>query len=225
MSHFLDGFVDENIKIAESGGHPLFEQLSRGGTLLGQKVDGMVSRSAKRGAKARSQAKRGAGLKKVLKKTAETPVPGSIPKAQTMEKKAPPPVPTPAPPPTRTPPPTPMPKLPGTKAIPLNKRAEEEDKDSEKKKDKAGGVLEEVLRAALKGDEDKPVDAEGSTVPMGVDDPSYGGGKGMPFGGKQRAPWTDEHNPTDKPNAQFGSGSGCGKTAAAGAALMAALTR
>jgi hypothetical protein len=96
-------------------------------------------------------------------------------------------------------------------------------KVGEEDKKKAGDILEEVLRAAEKGEEDKPTDAEGTTVPMGVDDPSYGRGKGLAaFGGKQRAPWTDEHNPTDKPNAQFGSGCGVQKQAA-GAALKALL--
>lgn len=46
MSNFLNGFADELTKEAK---HPLFEAVTKGGTLLGRRVKGMVSRSTKKG--------------------------------------------------------------------------------------------------------------------------------------------------------------------------------
>lgn len=43
-SNFLHGFADELIKEAS---HPLFEAVQKGGTLLGQKVKGMITRATK----------------------------------------------------------------------------------------------------------------------------------------------------------------------------------
>lgn len=67
MTHiFLTGFYDELVKTAAP---PLLQTVGKSGTMLGQKVQGAVSRSLKRSEKIGRRAARGAGLKKVIEKT------------------------------------------------------------------------------------------------------------------------------------------------------------
>lgn len=63
---FIHGFYDELTKQAS---HPLFQTVARGGTMLGQKVRGALSRTAEKSKKVTNRAARGAGLKGVVEKT------------------------------------------------------------------------------------------------------------------------------------------------------------
>jgi len=63
---FIHGFFDELTKQAS---HPLFQTVARGNTMLGQKVRGAMTRTAKKSEKAGNRAARGAGLKGVVEKT------------------------------------------------------------------------------------------------------------------------------------------------------------
>lgn len=64
-NNFLEGFVGELAKEA-GGGHPMISGIMRTGTVLGQKVRGMVSKAGQIAQKSLGQAKRGAGLSKSL---------------------------------------------------------------------------------------------------------------------------------------------------------------
>jgi hypothetical protein len=66
MNHFLEGFVDELIK---TSAHPAWEPTKELETVLGLKVKGTETPSEEISRKAQVQARRGAGLKKTLKKT------------------------------------------------------------------------------------------------------------------------------------------------------------
>ena len=59
-SHFLNGFVDE---LTKEAAHPLFTSVKKGGTLLGRKVKGMMSRAVNKGKvkKYRNKSKHGTG--------------------------------------------------------------------------------------------------------------------------------------------------------------------
>jgi hypothetical protein len=63
---FIHGFFDELTKQAS---HPLFQTVARGGTMLGQKVRGALTRTAAKSKKVTNRAARGAGLKSVVEKT------------------------------------------------------------------------------------------------------------------------------------------------------------
>lgn len=63
---FITGFYNELVKQAS---HPLFQTVARGGTMLGQKVRGALSRTAKKSEKISNRAARGAGLKGIVEKT------------------------------------------------------------------------------------------------------------------------------------------------------------
>lgn len=64
---FIHGFCNE---LAKQASHPLFQTVSRGGTMLGQKVQGAIARTMKKSQKINSKAARGAGLKGVVEKKA-----------------------------------------------------------------------------------------------------------------------------------------------------------
>jgi hypothetical protein len=61
-NHFMIGFTDELTLTKEAGpGHPLFASVARGGTMLGRKVRGMMSRKMKTGKRKKYRMKKKAG--------------------------------------------------------------------------------------------------------------------------------------------------------------------
>lgn len=60
-NNFLNGFADELTKTAA---HPLFTSVTKGGTLLGKKVRGMMTRATQASRKPRMKKKAGAALEK-----------------------------------------------------------------------------------------------------------------------------------------------------------------
>ena len=65
MDSFILGFADE---LTKEAGHPAFGAVARGGTLLGRKVQGMMTRALKRG--------RSASHKARMKKQSSAALPG-----------------------------------------------------------------------------------------------------------------------------------------------------
>lgn len=181
--HFLVGFADE-LTLQKEAAHPLFSSITRGGTMLGRKVRGMMTRVSKRSRKPRV---------KNLRKKAEDlqrQVPMKQPNvgkelSKRMVGKPP------AKPAIGTPPPR---KAIGTEpARTMGKMGAAAEK--------AGRTVKNVLEQATPDAEAHRGTDDGSQVlTQGADDPRYGGGMGN-FKGKKAPAFTDKVNPTDLPRA------------------------
>lgn len=200
--HFMQGFHDE---LSKQAGHPLFETVTRGGTLLGQQVRGMMRKAVRRARKLRTKARRGAGLKSKLRlKKKAGDVTQTLPKPPTSNGPMQPPAPRPMPAPGG-PQGQPMPSKP-PKPIPMQKSS-----GAPEASEDAGRVLKEVL------DQAQAPSQKGDQIPMGVTDPDYGAGLGN-FKGRQAPSFTSSTkggkpgNPTENPD-RFGCGFGSRKTA------------
>ncbi len=187
--HFISGFADE--LVTKEAAHPMLASVTRGGTMLGRKVRGMMSRATKRGRRKKYR----------LKKKAEDKLQLPKPVQQTMESKpgfAPPKPLTPAPKPNRAvgqakPMPStgqevqPMGKLSAAAGETIKKVLEQAHPDSEVHKARTGGA--QVLNQGAEDSER-----------YGHAGEEYGGGIGN-FKGKKAPVFTDKVNPTDMPGA------------------------
>jgi len=187
MNSFFNGFTDELVKEA---GHPLFSTVTKGGTIFGKKVKGLMRRSMKKAKKVKvKMQKRLTKKSQDMTQRGQAPAP-KIPRAQGM-----PPAAQPMPAPTTNPTKPPLAPKP---AMPMNKSAEED----------AGDALRDFLERVVEEAQNSADDYHAQPL----EDDKYGGGTGN-FKGRQAPKFTPSTkggkpgNPTENPE-RFGAGCG-----------------
>jgi hypothetical protein len=226
-NHFMIGFADE-LTLEKEAAHPLFSTVTRGGTMLGRKVRGMMRRAIDLGTK----------KPRLRKKAQDGTVAGMGTKGTTMETKpnlGAPPKPATPPPGQGQPKPMPMPST-GGNPQPMGTGRGVRKRAADETTQRAGDAIRRVLEEASPesqarmstGDGGQVMDT-GSEDPLYgcgtgkkkmvkkggmalVNNPQYGGGLGN-LGGKKAPTFTSSTkggkvgNPTENPG-RFGTGCG-----------------